>query len=170
MSTEIKQAVARELVACGSIYNRPASKDLVEIYAACLADRSAEEVTAAFRNHLRDAERGQYFPKPADLIHQLNAMKPSLEQAAMLAWAEVPVLLRNSRAAKSADPVTERVIQDLGGWVWLGQKTAQELVWIAKEFAQRYEMYAQYGTELEAISGPRTGLRLAGGVAGLLSE
>ena len=69
----VKQTVARELLACGSVYNRAATKELVEIYAECLAGYSPEQVSQAFRRHISDPERGQFFPKPADLIAKLKA-------------------------------------------------------------------------------------------------
>lgn len=36
-----------------------------------------EAVAAAFKRHLTDPERGQYPPKPADVIRHLNGMTPS---------------------------------------------------------------------------------------------
>lgn len=164
MRTEDKQRFANLMTFMGEVYDKPIAKERMAAWFELLRDYDIDSVERAAQTHMRESK---FMATPAELIER---MKPSTEQAAMLAWVEVPTLLRNSRAAKSADPVTERVIQDLGGWVWLGQKTAQELVWIAKEFASRYEMYAQHGTDVAAISGPRTGLRLSGGVAGLLRE
>jgi hypothetical protein len=83
----VKQAVARELLACGSIYNRAATKELVEIYADCLAAYSPEQVTKAFRSHIADPDRGQFFPKPADLIAQLKTVpRVSRETSMHPAW------------------------------------------------------------------------------------
>jgi hypothetical protein len=121
-----------------------------------LQDYSIEQIAAAFREHRRACK---WFPKVSELIER---MTPNTEQVAMVAWAEVLPLLRDSRNAKSPDAVTERVIQDLGGWVRLGQQTSDQLVWTAKEFAQRYAMYAEHGSDMPRISGPRNGLRLIG--------
>jgi hypothetical protein len=79
----VKQAVARELLACGSIYNRAATKELVEIYADCLAAYSPEQITTAFRSHIADPDRGQFFPKPADLIAQLKAVPRVTRETSM---------------------------------------------------------------------------------------
>jgi hypothetical protein len=160
---DLRQTIARAFASCSAIYNRPVDRALVDIYAAALGQYSPEQVDAAFRRHQVDVERGQFFPKPADLVYQIKTLAPDKAQEAMLAWAEVPSLLRNSRNARSADLITEKVMQDLGGWFSVGQKTADQLVWIEKEFARRYEMYSELGTDVRAISGPRNGLRLIGG-------
>jgi hypothetical protein len=121
-----------------------------------LQDYSIEQIAAAFREHRQACK---WFPKVSELIER---MTPNTEQVAMVSWAEVLPLLRDSRNAKSPDPVTERVIQDLGGWVRLGQQTSDQLVWTAKEFAQRYAMYAEHGSDMPRIAGPRKGLMLVG--------
>jgi hypothetical protein len=140
----------------GTVYSKELSTEQLKAWFRVLEDLDVGDIETAADAHMRES---RFMPTPAELRKKLE---PQNRQMALIAWAEVPGLLRNSRAAKSADPVTERVVQDLGGWVALGQKTADQLVWIEKEFATRYEMYAELGTDVTAISGPRKGLRLVG--------
>ena len=159
MDAEDRLKFAESLIAIGELYDRAVSASLAEMYFGDLAEYPLAAVLQAFQAHRKDPDRGRFFPKIADLISKLGA---SSGQSAMVAWAEVLPLMRDSRNARSPDPITERVVQDLGGWLRLGQQSAEQLVWTAKEFAQRYEMYAQHGADMPRIAGPRTGLRLVG--------
>ena len=115
---------AQALIAVGEMYDKPVSNSLARLYFDDLSQHSIESVLAALAAHRKDPDRGRFFPKVADLM---SKMAPDSGQAAMLAWTEVPILLRNSRAAKSSDQITERVVQDLGGWVSLGQQSSDQL-------------------------------------------
>lgn len=164
MDQRDKGRFAQALVAMGEMYDKDVSQALAAMYFDDLTPYSVDQVLEAMTAHRKDGNRGRFFPKVADLIAKLQ---PSQAEAALLAWTEVPVLLRNSRAARSSNPITERVVQDLGGWMALGMKTATELVWIEKEFARRYETYAEHGVDaaekVQHIEGPRGGLKLIGG-------
>ncbi len=131
-----------ELVAMlGEMYDKQVSVERMTLWFRVLEDYEIDAIEQAAIEHMRES---RFMPTPADLIDRL---KPKREEQAVLAWAEVPRLLRNSRAAKSSDPITEKVISDLGGWIALGQKTEKELVWVQKEFADRYQIYAQRGVD-----------------------
>lgn len=152
MVEQDKKRFAEVMTLMGTVYGKEISVEQMRAWFELLADCEVADLEVAAKAHMRES---RFMPTPAELLDRLN---PKANQRAMLAWAEVPRLLRNSRAAKSEDPVTERVVQDLGGWFALGQKTAAELVWVEKEFVQRYEMYAELGLEVKAISGPRQGM------------
>lgn len=126
----------------GEVYDKPVSKERLTIWFKVLSDYSIEEVERAAIAHMRES---RFMPTPADLI---DRMRPNLADTAELAWVEVPKLLRNSRAAKSSDPITEKVIQDMGGWSTLGQKSSAELVWVQKAFVDRYQVYASHGVDV----------------------
>jgi hypothetical protein len=162
MEQRDKGRFAQALVAMGEMFDKDVSQALAVMYFDDLAPYSIDQVLGAMTAHRKDAARGRWFPKVADLVAKLQ---PTQGEAALLAWTEVPLQLRNSRAACSSNPITERVIQDLGGWPALGLKTTSELVWVEKEFARRYQTYAEHGTEVQALPGPRNGLRLIGGPA-----
>lgn len=162
MEQRDKPRFAEALAGMGEMYDKTVTTSLASMYFADLAEHSIDAVLGAMAAHRKDPDRGRFFPRVADVIHQINAARLNASEAAMLAWVEVPKLLQNSRAAKAADPITERVVSDLGGWVALGRKSPSELVWIAKEFAERYAIYADRGMDVQALTHERTGLRLIG--------
>lgn len=132
----------------GEVYDRPFTSERLQAWFRLLSDYAIEDVERSAEQHMRASK---FMPTPAELI---GLIQPSTADAATLAWTEVPALLRDSRNAKSANPVTERTIQALGGWAALGQKTQGELVWIAKEFVDRYQIYVKHGLEVTALPAP----------------
>lgn len=159
MGPHDKRRFAELMTMVAEVYGKEITAQKLAFWFDLLGDCDVEAVERAARDHMRASK---FMPTPAELIER---MQPAVDQRALLAWAEVPRLLRNSRAARSADPITERVVADLGGWIQLGQKTPQELVWVEKEFAKRYELHATHGADVQALDGPRRGLQLIGGGA-----
>lgn len=166
MDQRDKGRFAQALIAMGEMYDKDVSQALAAMYFDDLALHSVDQVLEAMTAHRKDPGRGRFFPKVADLVAKLQ---PSQADAALLAWTEVPALLRNSRAARSSNPLTEAVVRDLGGWIALGQKSAADLVWVEKEFARRYETYAEHGVDVAEkvpqLAGDRRGLQLISGAS-----
>lgn len=153
-----KPKFAQALIGMGEVYDRTISPAAAGIYFDDLKDYPLADVLAAFSAHRKDPDRGRFFPKVADLIAKLDVTD---EQAALVAWADLLPLLLDSRNAQSPDPITERVVQDLGGWTRIGHTPTDKLVWIEKEFVKRYAVYAQHGDK-PLLLGPRKGLKLVG--------
>lgn len=158
METSDKRIFAENLIGMGEVYDRKISPAAAAIYFDDLKDYPLADVLAAFSAHRKDSDRGRFFPKVADLLDKLQA---TTEQTAMLAWSEMLPLLKDSQRAISADPVTERVIQDLGGWTRVAHTDTDKLVWVEKEFVRRYQMYSEHGVDVLRIAAPR-GLRRIG--------
>ena len=56
----------------GSIYAKEVSPSLAGTYFGLLVDHSIENVTKAFASHAKDPDNGRFFPKPADIIREIN--------------------------------------------------------------------------------------------------
>lgn len=63
---------ARVLDAAYSLHSKSLSADARSLFFAALAEFSLADVRKAFSAHIKDPQRGQYPPKPADLIAQLR--------------------------------------------------------------------------------------------------
>lgn len=82
-----------------AVYGKPANEagNLAGIYWGVLEEYPMEAVQHAFRKHLKDSERGQFFPKPADLIRFIEGSDISTDQiisAARLAKTPLGILCR----------------------------------------------------------------------------
>ncbi len=58
------------------IYEKPVSPTLINLWIASLQPYALDEVQAAFERHITDPDAGQFPPKPADIIRQLQALYP----------------------------------------------------------------------------------------------
>ncbi len=79
---------ARVLDAAYSMHSKSLTADARSLFFASLGEYSLADVRRAFSAHLRDPQRGQFPPKPADLIAQLRGApeqdgRPGAEEA----WA-----------------------------------------------------------------------------------
>lgn len=104
-----------------------------------------DAVQAAFGRHAMDPERGQWPPKPADLVRQ---MQGSADDRAALAWSLV--LGACSRVGAYADvafddPIIHAVVADLGGWPTLCRTETEALSYTQHRFVQAYRAYAHRG-------------------------
>ena len=98
-------------------------------------------VVDAFNRHLANPDAGQYPPKPADIIRMLQG---STQDSALRAWAKVDMAVRQIGTYCSVvfdDALIHRVIQDMGGWIKLGEKDEKEWPFVAREFENRYRGY-----------------------------
>lgn len=78
----------RVLDAAYSLHSKSLTSDARALFFSAMSDFSLADVRKAFSAHIKDAQRGQYPPKPADLIAQLrgdsaNDGRPDAEEA----WA-----------------------------------------------------------------------------------
>jgi len=127
-----------------AIYEMPMeNKHLLSAWFEALSGYSVEEVADAAQRYIKSADFGTYKPKPADLIKMIEGT--SVDRA-LLAWTKVEKALRSVGTYATVvfdDPTIHRVVDDMGGWITLGQSQEAELPFISKEFANRYRGFSQ---------------------------
>jgi len=133
----------KAMVVTAELYDKHISSGRIAAYFKVMEPYPLDGVLEAMQEH---QAKSRWFPLPADLI---ELMAPTGEQDALFEWSHVIDQLRDSRRARTDNPCTHRAIQDLGGFIRLGQMPQDQLVWVQKEFVQRYQMYKQYGIELQ---------------------
>lgn len=143
--------------------NRPKlGEGALLLYFRALRDYSLQQVEWAVDQHLRDIDRGSFFPVPADLIRHLRKNEPQLpspEERADNAWAEVEDAIQkigSYRTLELEDKVALATIKHVGGWKKLCSSTHNELVWLRKQFLEAYECYER--TPVEALPNSLPGL------------
>jgi hypothetical protein len=98
-------------------------------------------VKDALNRHCINPDVGQFMPKPADVVRMLQG---STQDAGLVAWAMVDKAVRQIGTYRSVvfdDPLTHRIVSDMGGWVALGMKTEEEWPFVRNEFVNRYRGY-----------------------------
>ena len=100
-------------------------------------------VADALNRHCINPDKGQFMPKPADVVKMLQG---STQDAALQAWSKVDRTVRtvgNYRSVVFDDPLIHRVLTEMGGWVQLGAKTEDEWPFVRNEFVNRYRGYRE---------------------------
>lgn len=89
MNTNEKQPFFDVITKCGDLYDKNIKPERVSVYWEALKHRTLNDIKTAINRHVQDAERGRFFPLPADISHQLpkelNAWLNANE-----AWAACP--------------------------------------------------------------------------------
>ncbi len=104
-----------------------------------------EQVSKALTGHAMDAERGQFAPKPADLVRQLEGTPTD---RAMLAWGKVlDAVQRIGQYADVVfdDPAIHAVIEDLGGWPKVCRVEMKDLSYLQHRFTEAHRAYTNKG-------------------------
>ena len=102
-----------------------------------------EQVSGAMTAHCMDAERGQWAPKPADIVRQLQGTH---SDRSLIAWGKVLDAAQRVGAYTSVafdDGLIHAVIEDVGGWPAVCRTESDELPFLQKRFCEAYRAYAR---------------------------
>lgn len=100
-----------------------------------------ERVVKAFTAHAMCPDRGQYPPKPADIVRQISGTNTD---KAMLAWGKAFDAASRVGAYTDVvfdDPAIHAVIEDLGGWPKFCRTETKELSYLQHRFGESYRAY-----------------------------
>lgn len=122
-------------------YGREASTGVIKIYWEGLKQYDLEAVSNAMWNHAKNPDTGQFMPKIADISRGLQGR--TVDQGS-IAWSKVDRAVRSVGTYVDVvfdDPIIHRVIQDMGGWIKLGQLGEDEWPFVEKRFVTAYQGY-----------------------------
>lgn len=104
-----------------------------------------DQVRKALTAHAMDAERGQFPPKPADLVRQLDG---TATDRAMLAWGKVMEAMQRIGAYTDVvfdDPAIHAAVDDLGGWPKMCRGETKDLGYLQHRFCEAHRAYTARG-------------------------
>jgi len=139
------KAFTERLAAVYAFYGKPFSRQILSVWWGALRNYDDAAVADALNRHATDPDRGQFLPRPADLV---RLMAGSTQDAALIAWSRVERAIRSVGIYQSVvfeDAITHAVIADMGGWMKLCGVIEDELPFRAKEFENRYRGYRVRG-------------------------
>ena len=151
MNSNQMRAFSELITAVYAFYRRDISEYAIQIWWNAMRPYDFEAVKHAINRHCVNPVNGQFCPKPADIVKLLEG---SSRDSALLAWSKVDKALRHVGTYRSVafdDPIIHLVLQNMGGWIALGNKTESEWPFVAKEFENRYRSYKQR----DQISAPK---------------
>lgn len=139
-----KQEFRMLMVGIGELYSKEITKPLLQIYFGSLAKFPIDQVSNGISKHVADQKHGTFMPKPADIIRQIEAGKPSPEQRAEMAWMTIEREMSRIGAygsLKMDDLQALAAVQSLGSWRELCHTDISKLAWKRKEFIEAYKNF-----------------------------
>jgi len=126
-------------------YGKEMSEFALQVWAQACETYDVEQVTKALSAHLMDADRGQFMPKPADIVRQIQGTNTD---RSLIAWGKAYESMQRVGAYTSVcfdDAIIHSVIEDMGGWQKVCRSETDELGYIQKRFCDLYRAYAARG-------------------------
>lgn len=124
-----------------SLYRQDLSEFALSVWWEACKPYSIEQVRKAMTAHATDPERGQFAPKPADVVRVLHGTQTD---RALLAWGKVHQAMGAVGAYSSVDfrdAAIHSAVMDMGGWPKLCRTTVDELPFLQKRFCDLYRAY-----------------------------
>ena len=133
-----RQKFAETMVGIAEVYGKDMSEAGLSVWWSALSRYSTEQVTSALNAHVQDAERGQFMPKPGDIVRQIEGTP---DDAAMTAWHKVDNAVRRVGYGPTLvfdDPKIHQVISEMGGFAQFGRATEHDMQFLRSTFTKRY--------------------------------
>jgi hypothetical protein len=112
------------------LYERELDGAMLDAYWLALRDWELADFQAAAGQLMRTSK---FMPRPADFEELRRAARPTAGEA----WAEARACFR-SGARGTGDPLTDRVVQMLGGYKAMGYTASDQMPFIERRFAEHY--------------------------------
>lgn len=142
MNIQDKSKFAQLLTDVQAFYRQNVSTFALGVWWQACERFDFEQVSKALTQHAMDPDRGQFAPKPADVVRLLQGTRTD---RALLAWGKVLDAMQRVGAYQSVafdDPVIHAVVEDIGGWVQLCRSDMAELSHTERRFCDSYRAYA----------------------------
>lgn len=133
-----EEKFAQQMNGLGELFEKKISPALIQIWWKIFESQEYQVIADAISRHVTNPDNGMFFPKPADIIRIISG---SSLDAAYIAWTSVNKAVRTIGTYRSVifeDKLIHVVLQAMGGWIFLGERTEQEWPFIEKEFLERY--------------------------------
>ena len=127
------------------VYGKSPSDGAVDLAFSALSRFTLDQVKRGLTGHINHPDQGQFFPKPADVVRQIEGDGKS---RALVAWSNVIQAMERVGSYESVcfdDAIIHAVVSDMGGWIALCGLSYDDLKYRGNEFSKRYEGYAGRG-------------------------
>lgn len=138
MNSNDRAKFAQALGGIAEVYGKDLTEAGLTAWWNTLLGYDFDQVSRALNRHTRDAERGQWMPKPADIVRQIDGTP---DDAALEAWGKVDLALRRYGTGPAwvfDDPKIHYVLQAMGGTAQLATMDERDFGFFREQFCKRY--------------------------------
>ncbi len=132
------EAFAEVWEACYENYGKTPTPRAVNMAFDVLQRFELRQITRALTAHMNDPQQGQFAPKPADIVRNVEGTP---DDAAMEAWHKVDNAVRRVGYGPTLvfdDPKIHQVLSEMGGFAQFGRATEQDMPFLRNTFCKRY--------------------------------
>jgi len=126
-------------IAALDTYGRTPSDSAVDLCFGSLARYDIKDIRRGLSGHLNDPENGRFFPKPADIVRQIDG---DSESRALMAWSKVEGAIRGEGSYRTVifdEPEIMASVSSMGGWIRLCEMLEDDLPFRRNEFCKLYK-------------------------------
>lgn len=130
-------------------YGKDLSEFATQVWVEAVKGFELQQVSKALSAHLMDPDRGQYMPKPSDLVRQLQGTQTD---RALVAWGKVASAMSSVGAYSDVvfdDPLIHLCVTDAGGWPKFCRTPYEDQSYLQHRFCEAYRAYANRGAPAE---------------------
>lgn len=141
MNTGDKPQFQKLITAVLAFYRQDVSEFALQVWWAACEAFDIEQVRKALNAHAIDPDRGQFAPKPADIVRALQGTRTD---QARVAWGKLFDAMQRVGAYQSVvfdDPIIHIVVNDIGGWQKLCRSSLDDLSYQEHRFCESYRAY-----------------------------
>ena len=123
-----------------AFYKQDVSKFALAVWWDSCKGFDYEQVSKAMTAHAMDPERGQFWPKPADIMRVLQGTSTDRARLAMSKALDAMGRIGAYQSVVFDDPIIHAVIEDLGGWTKICRSDWDS--YSEHRFCEAYRAYA----------------------------
>lgn len=126
-------------------YGKDMTSFAAQVWIEAMKGFELQQVTKSLSGHVMDAERGQFMPRPADIVRQLQGTQTD---RALVAWGKVAAAIGDVGAYQDLafdDPLIHLCVVDAGGWPKVCRTPYEEQSYLQHRFCEAYRAYARRG-------------------------
>lgn len=135
-----RKRLVQTLVGVHAFYDKELTEFAIRVWEDALDGVPIASAEAAFRRHLSDTKRGQFMPKPADILRQL---KGDEQDRALIAWGQVLTAARSGGGMPDACQATREALQAMGGMSVICRANESENGFLQKRFLELFSTYSR---------------------------
>lgn len=142
MTESDRAAMGELLTQVLSFYGQSVSPFALGVWWQACQGFELAQVRRAMTAHAMDPDRGQWAPKPADIVRQLQG---TMADRSLIAWGKVMDAIRRVGAYQSVvfdDGAIHAAIEDMGGWPNTCRTKDSELPFLQRRFCDLHRAYS----------------------------
>lgn len=130
-----------------AFYRQDVSRFAASVWWEACKGFDLSQLRKAFNSHAIDPDRGQFAPKPADIVRALHGTRTD---QARVAWGKTFDAMQRVGAHQTVvfdDHIIHACVEDIGGWQKICRSNMDELSYLEHRFCESYRAYASRGLE-----------------------